>query len=77
MAKHDETIFNQPQYRNRRVELRKNPTEPEKRFWLAVRGKQLGTKFRRQHWISHYIVDFYCPEWKLVVELDGDLPIWT
>ncbi|WP_082889567.1 endonuclease domain-containing protein [Methylomonas koyamae] len=72
MAKSEETIFNRPQYRGRRVELRKNPTEPEKRFWQAVRGKQLGVKFRRQHGIGHYIVDFYCPEWQLVVELDGD-----
>jgi len=72
MVKPEETIFNLPQYRGRRVELRKNPTEPEKRFWQAVRGKQLGVKFRRQHGIGHYIVDFYCPEWALVVELDGD-----
>jgi very-short-patch-repair endonuclease len=72
MAKSEETIFNLPQYRGRRVELRKNPTEPEKRFWQALRGKQLGVKFRRQHGIGHYVVDFYCPEWALVVELDGD-----
>jgi very-short-patch-repair endonuclease len=72
MAKSEESIFNLPQYRDRRVVLRKNPTEPEKRFWQAVRGKQLGVKFRRQHGIGHYIVDFYCPEWQLVVELDGD-----
>ena len=72
MVKPEETIFNLPQYRSRRVELRKNPPEPERRFWQAVRGKQLGVKFRRQHGIGHYIVDFYCPEWQLVVELDGD-----
>jgi very-short-patch-repair endonuclease len=72
MVKSEETIFNLPQYRDRRVALRKNPTEPEKRFWQSVRGKQLGVKFRRQHGIGHYIVDFYCPEWSLVVELDGD-----
>ena len=72
MVKSEETIFNLPQYRDRRADLRKNPTEPEKRFWQAVRGKQLGVKFRRQHGIGHYIVDFYCPEWQLVVELDGD-----
>ena len=72
MTQHKNTIFNLPQYRNRRSELRKNPTEPEKRFWQAVRGKQLGVKFRRQHGIGHYIVDFYCPEWALVIELDGD-----
>jgi very-short-patch-repair endonuclease len=71
MIKTKETIFNRPQYRNRRSEPRKNSTEPENRFWQAVRG-QLGVKFRRQQGIGHYIVDFYCPEWTLVVELDGD-----
>jgi len=32
-----------------------------------------GLKFRRQHGIGHYIVDFYCPEKRLVVEVDGDV----
>ena len=57
---------------NRRRQLRKNPTEPEKRFWSWVRGKQLGTKFRRQHGIGQYIVDFYCAEFGLIIEIDGD-----
>ncbi|BCG64454.1 MAG: hypothetical protein methR_P2234 [Methyloprofundus sp.] len=60
-----------PQINNRR-QNRKNPTEPEKRFWSWVRGKQLGCKFRRQHGIGQYIVDFYCTEQALIVELDGD-----
>ncbi len=60
-----------PQKTTRR-QLRKNPTEPEKRFWSWVRGKQLGTKFRRQHGIGHYIVDFYCVEHSLIIEIDGD-----
>ena len=67
-----EQTFNKPQYKNRRSVLRHQATVPEQRFWQAVRGKQLGVKFRRQHGIGHYIVDFYCPELKLVVELDGD-----
>jgi len=67
-----EQTFNKPQYKNRRSVLRQQATAPEQRFWQAVRGKQLGVKFRRQHGIGHYIVDFYCPELKLVVELDGD-----
>ncbi len=37
-----------------------------------MRSKQLGTKFRRQHGIGHYIVDFYCAERALIVEIDGD-----
>lgn len=57
---------------NKRKDNRKNPTEPEKRFWSWIRGKQLGCKFRRQHGISQYIVDFYCAEHTLIIELDGE-----
>lgn len=65
-------IFNIPQYTARRQELRHNLTQPEQKLWATLRGKQLGIKFRRQHGIGHYIVDFYCPERKLVIEVDGD-----
>jgi very-short-patch-repair endonuclease len=52
--------------------LRKNMTLTEWRLWLKLRGRQLdGWKFRRQHPIGEYIVDFYCPAARLVVELDG------
>jgi len=72
MTKSETGLFNyQAQKENRRA-LRKNQTEPERRFWQAVRGKQLGVKFRRQQGIGPYIVDFYCAELKLVVELDGE-----
>ncbi|WP_447980732.1 endonuclease domain-containing protein [Candidatus Nitrospira bockiana] len=48
-------------------------TEPERRLWLRLRGRQLNAlKFRRQHGIGPYIVDFYCPEKLLVVEIDGE-----
>ena len=47
-------------------------TEPEKRLWSILRNNQLGVKFRRQHGIGHYIVDFYCPELKLIIEVDGE-----
>jgi len=57
---------------NHRRQNRKNPTEPEKRFWSWVRGNQLGCKFRRQQGIGQYIIDFYCAEYALIVELDGD-----
>lgn len=65
-------IFNIPQYTARRQDLRNNLTHPEQKLWATLRGKQLGVKFRRQHGIGHYIVDFYCPECKLVIEVDGD-----
>lgn len=59
--------------RARAREMRNQPTEPEKRLWQALKGKQLhGTKFRRQHVIGRRIVDFYCPSASLAVEIDGD-----
>jgi type I restriction enzyme, R subunit len=53
-------------------ELRKCQTEAEKVFRNAVRNRKFSNlKFRRQHQIGFYIADFYCHEWKLVIELDG------
>lgn len=53
-------------------ELRKNMTEAEQILWAALRNKQLnGLKFRRQHPIKKYILDFYCFKKKLSIELDG------
>ena len=52
-------------------EMRKNPTEAESAFWSIVSGSNLGVKFRRQHIIGNYIVDFVCLEKKLIVEIDG------
>jgi very-short-patch-repair endonuclease len=52
--------------------LRQNMTVTERRLWLKLRGRQLdGWKFRRQHPIGEYVVDFYCPAARLVIELDG------
>lgn len=53
-------------------QLRTNSTDAEKRLWQALRNRQLqGHKFRRQHPIPPYIVDFVCLERRLIVELDG------
>ena len=53
-------------------ELRKNMTEAESFLWQRIRRKQLkGRQFYRQKNIGDYIVDFYCPSAKLIVELDG------
>ncbi len=52
--------------------LRRNPTEAEKRLWNELRYWQMdGNKFRRQQPIGKYIVDFVCLEKKLVIEIDG------
>ena len=53
-------------------ELRANQNKVENVLWQKVRGKQLGgLKFRRQQPIGPYIVDFFCPTARLVIELDG------
>jgi very-short-patch-repair endonuclease len=46
-------------------------TEAEKRLWVAIREAFVDIRFRRQHPIGRYIVDFACPAAKLVIELDG------
>jgi very-short-patch-repair endonuclease len=52
--------------------LRRSDTPPEQLVWLALRNKQIGgMKFRRQHPIGPFVVDFYCHDVKLVVEVDG------
>lgn len=56
----------------RAKELRKTTTEAEQVLWEKLRaGRFQGIKFRRQHPISKFIVDFYCHHYKLVIELDG------
>jgi very-short-patch-repair endonuclease len=53
-------------------QLRKDGTPPEELLWLALRNGQIaGLKFRRQHPIGPYVVDFYCHSASLVVEIDG------
>jgi dTDP-4-amino-4,6-dideoxygalactose transaminase/very-short-patch-repair endonuclease len=52
-------------------ENRNNPTEAERVLWNALREGKLGVKFRQQHIIEDFIVDFYCAELKLTIELDG------
>nr|WP_298951297.1 endonuclease domain-containing protein [uncultured Nonlabens sp.] len=53
--------------------MRKNPTQTEDIIWQELRNKKLGFKFRRQHIIDKYIVDFANVENKLIVEIDGDI----
>jgi very-short-patch-repair endonuclease len=56
-----------------RKDLRNSLTAAEAVLWQSLKGRQLeGKKFRRQTSVGRYIVDFYCPERGLVVELDGE-----
>jgi very-short-patch-repair endonuclease len=52
-------------------ELRKNSTYSEKILWNSIRRKQLGCEFHRQVPINEFIVDFYCHEMRLAIEIDG------
>ncbi|QXE92318.1 endonuclease domain-containing protein [Geomonas subterranea] len=51
--------------------LRGNQTDAENLLWLLLRNRRLGFKFRRQHPVAGYILDFFCHEAGLCVELDG------
>ncbi|MGH9357853.1 MAG: endonuclease domain-containing protein [Terriglobia bacterium] len=52
-------------------ELRRGETEAEKAAWRLLRARRTGLKFHRQHPIGKYVVDFYCFELRLAIELDG------
>jgi very-short-patch-repair endonuclease len=64
-------LYNKSKLRYRRSGLRINQTPQEVILWTHLRRDQLGYKFRRQHSIGSYILDFYCAQEKLAVELDG------
>ena len=61
-----------PKLKDRASAMRNNSTKGEIKFWCdLLRKKQSGYKFYRQKTLYHYIVDFYCPKLKLVIEIDG------
>jgi very-short-patch-repair endonuclease len=65
--------YNKPTMTQRRRALRKNLSEVEKILWSKLSHKQmLGYKFRRQYSVDQYVIDFYCPELKLAIEVDGE-----
>ena len=69
MTKH----YNKSSEKEKRRKLRQYQTNAEELVWRYLRNKQmLGYKFKRQYSIDHYVIDFYCPELKLAVEVDGE-----
>ena len=65
-------IFNRFRQRENRKQLRKTPVEAEAILWSRLKNKQQhGIRYRRQYSVGRYVVDFYCPSAKLVIELDG------
>ncbi len=66
-------LYNRNSEKEKRQFLRNNMTAAEQKLWLQLKGKQLeNCKFRRQYSVSRFIIDFYSPEIKLAIEVDGD-----
>ena len=64
--------FNRKEKEVQRKEFRSNGTKYEATLWLILKNRQIdGVRFRRQFSVGEYILDFYCPELKLGIELDG------
>jgi very-short-patch-repair endonuclease len=69
----NKNLFNRKYLKSFRSSLRNRSTSAEAVFWNILKSKNLnGRKFRRQHSIGNYIVDFCCTSEKLVIELDGN-----
>jgi very-short-patch-repair endonuclease len=72
VPKRNSRIYNDKDKKPIRQKLRWDGTSAEAVLWKSLQRRQiLGRKFRRQQSIGRYIVDFYCPECRLIVELDG------
>lgn len=67
------SIYNKNDMKYRRRDLRKKMTDAEKILWEKLRNNKLGVKFRRQYSVMGYVIDFYCPEKRLAIEIDGGI----
>ena len=66
--------FNKNSEKSKRRELRKNSTAAERILWKCLKARHLkDQKFRRQYSIGIFVTDFYCPKFKLAIELDGSV----
>jgi very-short-patch-repair endonuclease len=64
-------IYNKKTEKEKRRLLRKKMTKAEVLLWLELKNKKLGVRFLRQYSVGKFVVDFYSPEIKLVIEVDG------
>jgi len=65
-------LYNDPSVKLDRRRLRKNATDAERKLWSILRSRRMaGLKFFRQYSVGSYILDFYCPERGLAIEVDG------
>ena len=66
--------YNKQSEKSNRRRLRQKSTEAEKLLWQKLKGRKfLGLKFRRQYSVAQFVLDFYCPEKKTAIELDGKI----
>jgi very-short-patch-repair endonuclease len=66
-------IHNQPEKKELRQKLRHEATAAERKLWRGLKKSAIGAKFRRQHGVGPYVLDFYCPEYKLAIEVQGEI----
>jgi very-short-patch-repair endonuclease len=65
-------LYNDPSAKLDRRRLRKNATDAERKLWSILRSRRMaGLKFFQQYSVGSYILDFYCPEQRLAIEVDG------
>ncbi|MEK7512853.1 MAG: endonuclease domain-containing protein [Patescibacteria group bacterium] len=65
-------LYSNKSVKERRRALRNEPTDAERKMWHMLRGKRVnGKRFLRQYSAGKYILDFYCPELRLAIEIDG------
>jgi very-short-patch-repair endonuclease len=70
-------LQNKKQLQCFRKKLRTNGTPAEAALWNILKNKKIDSlKFRRQHSVGNFILDFYCPSLKLCIELDGESHYW-
>ncbi len=68
------SILNKPESVKRRKYLRKNMTKAEKILWFKLRNSHLDkVRFRSQYGVYNYVIDFYSPQYKLAIEIIGDV----
>ena len=66
-------LYNDPSTKLDRRRLRKNATDAERKLWSILRSRRMaGLKFFRRYSVGSYILDFYCPERRLAIEVDGE-----
>jgi very-short-patch-repair endonuclease len=65
-------LYNRRSDKQKRRNLRKNMTKAEKLLWDHIKRRQIfGSRFRRQYSVKGFVTDFYSPELKLAIEVDG------